>query len=205
MKYLVSLLYLFLFAGIAQSQSLLLEKDQNSFTFEVGFAGGHNFSSLGLGIGATYQSTLDVGAAVSRAFHKFDNYWVLGQAASVKILSETSADNITSSLSLNQGFSFAHGIKILSLGGAFSLRSKLSRKSSVLFSLGYNRIMSLSPDNEGFNSMTISLTLALGDGKSLFQLTPFATLAADNRSVYGLSLGNSSIVTSREQDTFTIK
>ena len=205
MKYLAFFFCLFFLTYAAQPQALLLERDQNSFTFEVGFAGGHNFSSLGLGIGATYQSTLDVGAAVSRAIHKFDNYWILGQVASVKILSETSADNITSSLSLNQGFSFSQGIKVLSLGGAFSLKSKLSRESSVLFSFGYNRIMSLSPENEGFNSVTISLTLALGDRKSLIQLTPFATLAADNRSVYGLVFGNSSIVTSREQDTFTIK
>ena len=195
LKYLASLFYLFILTSAVQSQALLLEKDQNSFTFEVGFAGGHNFSSLGLGIGATYQSTLDLGAGVSRAFHKFDNYWILGQGASVKLLSETSADNITSSLSLNQGFSFSQGIKILSLGGGFSLKSKLERDISVLFSFGYNRIMSLSPDNEGFNSVTISLTLALGDTRSFIQLTPFAILAEDNRSTYGLIFGHSSIAT----------
>ena len=203
MKSIVCFLSLFLFAGIAQSQSLLLEKEQNSFTVEGGFGGGHNYTTLGLGVGATYESTLDVGIAASRAFHKFENYWILGQVASVKFLSVTSADNITSSLSVNQAFSFSQGIKVLSLGGAYSLKSQLGIESAVLFSLGYNRIMSLSPHNEGFNSVTISLTLALGNSKSLFQFTPFASLAADNRSVYGLVFGNSSIVTSREQEEFT--
>ena len=203
MKSIVCFLSLFLFAGIAQSQSLLLEKDQNSFTVEGSMAGGHNFTSLGLAVGATEQGTLDVGIAVSRVFHEFDNYWVLGQFASVKILSETSADYISGSLSLRQGFSFSQGIELLSLGGAFALKSKLNRESTVLFSLGYNRNISLSPDNQKFNSVTISLTLALGDSNSLFQLTPFATLVENNRSVYGIAFGNSSIVTSREQEEFT--
>lgn len=198
MKYFVCFLYLFLFAGIAQSQSVLLEHDQSSVFIESGVARGFKSTILELNVGATYQGTLDLGITIGKVNNNISNYWTLGQFASVIILSETSKDNITSNLSINQGFSTEEGIRRLSLGAAFSIISRLSIESSLLFSLGFNRSMSLSSGYEGYKSIIIKLSLAVRDRKTLYQFSPFATVAEDNLGTYGVTISLSSLVSNRE-------
>ena len=198
MKFLVFLLTFVLIASSAHSQAALLDRDQSSTIIESGLARGHKYTILALGVGATYRGQYDMGIFISKFNSLGGDYWTLGQYSSIEILSETSKDQITSNLSVNQGFSFAQGIRRLSLGATFSIMPRLSRESSVLFSLGYNRSLSLSSGQEGFNTIIIGFTLAIRDRKTLYQISPFATVAEDNRGTYGVALSLSSLTSNRE-------
>ncbi len=192
---------LWLLASACFAQGELLNEGQSAFFAHGGVSAAHQLTSVGAGIGYSFDGAFDIAGGLTRTTFEgwapvstisagVEEYiWRNRESANESvILSLCQAVNLmTASGELGRQSSFA-----LDLGVSGTYRLSLSPAVKVLYSAGYVRSILTEEGKGSVGALLLGATLAHCNGRMYLSLAPSVSLQAD-RTTIGLIVGITSV------------